>query len=69
MSEKGKVAVYLDLLDGQHRELFALLEEIPPAYVWQRPEPGEWSIGEILDHTRVLNRSFRRIFGLVGVVL
>jgi hypothetical protein len=69
MGEKGKVAAYLDLLEAQHRDLFALLEDVSTAHLWQRPEPEEWSIGEILDHTRVLNRSFRRIFSLVGVVL
>jgi hypothetical protein len=69
MGAKGKVAAYLDLLDAQHREVFALLENVPAEQLWQRPAAGEWSIGEILDHTRILNRSFRRIFKVVWVVL
>jgi hypothetical protein len=69
MAEKGKVAAYLDLLDAQHREVFALLDGVPLEKIWERPAPEEWSIGEILDHTRVLNRSFRRFFKVVWVVL
>ena len=69
MSEQGKVAAYLDLLDAQHREVFALLGGVPPEKIWQRPLPGEWSIGEILDHTRILNRSFRRLFQVVWLLL
>jgi len=69
MGKENHVAAYLDLLDTQHREVFALLEGVPLEKIWRRPEPGEWSIGEILDHTRILNRSFRRAFKAVWVLL
>lgn len=64
-----KVQAYLDLLDAQRQQIFAQLEAIPAERLWRRPEPGEWSIGEILDHTRLLNRSWRRIFQVAWPLL
>lgn len=63
------VKKYLDVMDAQHRQVFARLAEISQERLWQRPAPGEWSIGEIMDHTRVVNRSLRRIFGLAWLAL
>jgi len=42
---------YLDLMDLQRKTAFASLEGLGEARLWQRPAPGEWCIGEILDHT------------------
>ena len=69
MAKKGYVAAYLDLLDAQHKAVFDLLVDVPVTQIWQRPLPGEWSIGEILDHTRILNRSFRRLFKVIWPIL
>jgi hypothetical protein len=51
------VSTYLVLMDRQREAIFAELEGIDERLVWRRPEPGEWSIGEILDHVRILFRS------------
>ncbi len=48
---------YLDLLDAQREAAYAALEGLSPNQIWQRPAPGEWSIGEILNHNVLLFRS------------
>jgi len=45
---------YLDLLDAQREAAFAACEGLSFAQIWQRPAPGEWSIGEILNHNYLL---------------
>ena len=42
---------YLDLLDAQREAVFTSLDGLSEAQIWQRPDPKEWSIGEILSHT------------------
>jgi hypothetical protein len=51
------VAAHLALMDEQRPRIFAELSEIWLADLWARPSRGKWSIGEHLDHTRVLNRT------------
>lgn len=48
------ISPYLDLLDSQRERAFSALEGLNDSEVWQRPAPGEWSIGEILHHTYLL---------------
>jgi len=48
------VTEYLDLLDAQREAAFAALDGLNEAQIWTRPAPGEWSIGEILDHNYLL---------------
>jgi hypothetical protein len=48
------VATYLDLLDSQREAAFASLDGVTGAQIWQRPNPGEWCLGEILDHNYLL---------------
>jgi len=57
----GPVARYLDLLDDQRDEIFSRLGALPDAVLWYRPGPKVWSIGEHLDHTRVINCFARRL--------
>ena len=57
----GPIAEYLDLLDDQREELFRELGNLPDAVLWYRPGPKVWSIGEHLDHTRVINCCARRL--------
>lgn len=64
---------YLDLLDAQRQAAFAALDNLTEDQIWQRPAPGEWSIGEILSHTARFMRSFLpalrlmwRLFGWWG---
>jgi hypothetical protein len=45
----------------QRETLFAELETVTDAALWTRPDAHVWSAGEHLDHTRVLNRFFRRL--------
>ena len=35
--------------------------ELPDRVLWYRPGPKVWSIGEHLDHTRVINCCTRRL--------
>jgi hypothetical protein len=53
---------YLDLLDKQREDTYNALEGITPQQLWQRPEPKEWCIGEILNHNV---RLFRSVFPMV----
>jgi hypothetical protein len=48
---------YLDLMDAQREAVIKELDGLTEAQLWQRPAPGEWSIGEILNHTVLLIRS------------
>jgi hypothetical protein len=55
------IARYLDLLDDQREAIFNQLNAMPDVVLWYRPGPKVWSIGEHLDHTRVINCCTRRI--------
>jgi hypothetical protein len=66
---EGSVERYLDLMESQREEIFQKLAGITNDRLWQRPAPGEWSMGENLDHTRVLLRSVRRLFTVVWPLL
>jgi hypothetical protein len=57
----GSVARPLDLLDEQREGIFGRLSALPDAVLWDRPGPKVWSIGEHLDHTRVINCFARRV--------
>jgi hypothetical protein len=48
---------YLDLMDAQREAVIKKLGGMTEEQLWQRPAPGEWSIGEILNHTVLLIRS------------
>lgn len=52
------VDAYLDLMDSQRESVLSILDGLTDAKLWQRPAPGEWSIGEILDHNYLLTASF-----------
>lgn len=52
---------YLDLLDEQREAVFHELGRLPAAVLWYQPNPRVWSIGEHLDHTRVMNCFSRRL--------
>jgi hypothetical protein len=55
------IARYLDLLDDQREAIFREMGALPDAVLWYRPRPRVWSIGEHLDHTRVINCYMRRL--------
>ncbi|MBV8129486.1 MAG: DinB family protein [Planctomycetaceae bacterium] len=55
------IARYLDLLDDQREAIFRQVGALPDAVLWYRPGPRVWSIGEHLDHTRVINCFARRL--------
>jgi len=62
MMQGSAVAKYLDLFNEQRESIFRELTAVHDDVLWHRPEPGTWSIGEHLDHTRVVNCYFRRLF-------
>jgi hypothetical protein len=55
---------YLDLMDAQRNAVFSAIEGLHEDQIWQRPAEGEWSIGEIFDHSRALNASFLPVLRL-----
>ena len=55
------VADYLELLDDQREAIFSEIKGIEASLLWQRPAEKEWSMGENIDHGRVLLRSFRKL--------
>lgn len=63
------VADHLARMHDQREALFAAIAAVPDAELWARPNPRKWSAGEHLDHTRVLNRSFRRLFAVAWPLL
>ena len=64
-TEDRVIPEYLDLLDEQRETAFQSLEGLAADQIWQRPEPGEWCIGEILNHNRLL---FHTLFPMVRFV-
>jgi len=62
------VQEYLEIMGRQRREVFADLADMPGDVLWRRPKPKEWSIGEILDHTRVLNTCSLRMLRAAWVL-
>jgi hypothetical protein len=48
---------HIEKMHAQRQEIFSFLETLPPEVIWQRPAPKEWSVGENLDHMRVIYRS------------
>ena len=61
MGSSGRVGKFLDLYDTQLEQLIAMLAELPESRLWERPAPKKWCIGEVIDHTRKLNRFLRRL--------
>jgi len=59
---------YLALMDQQRTDIFRLLIDLDNSVLWKRPAEDKWSIGEHIDHCRILTRSFRRIFNATWVV-
>lgn len=62
------VADYLELLDSQRETIFREIKAIETDLLWQRPAEKEWSMGENIDHGRVLLRSFRRLLKIIWPV-
>lgn len=60
MQETQNITVvdqYLDLMDAQREQVFNAIAGISHEALWQRPESGEWCIGEILHHNIRLYQS------------
>ncbi len=62
------VAEYLELLDYQREAVFTDIKGVETGLLWQRPAEKEWSMGENIDHGRVLLRSFQRILNFIWPV-
>ena len=56
-------------MHAQRAAVFEALAGVPEERFWERPAPKKWSPGEHLDHTRVLNRTFRRLLTLAWPVV
>ena len=63
------VSNYLAMMDLQRDGLFADLEELDQDAVWLRPAEDEWSIGENLDHLRVITSRTLSVFKVSWVLL
>jgi len=61
LSVSSVVSEYLDLLDQQRETIFNEIGPMSDTLLWYRPAPKVWSIGEHLDHTRVINCFTRRL--------
>ncbi len=51
------VTRYLDRMDAQREAVIKEIDGLTEQQLWQRPRPGEWSVGEILNHTVILTKS------------
>ncbi len=63
------VSTYLEMMDRQREGLFAGLDQLNEESLWRPPVEGEWSIGENLDHLRVINSSTLTLFKITWVLL
>jgi hypothetical protein len=64
MTAPNIVQHYLDMMDLQRETIFAVLKGMRETSLWDFPRTAEWSIGEILDHTRAVNASFLTVIRL-----
>ena len=61
--ENGNIVhTYLEMMDYQREVLFNVLNGLGEEELWQQPTPEERSIGENLDHLRVLDSSILTMF-------
>jgi DinB superfamily len=51
----------LEHLDRTREELRAAVDQVPPALRDQRPQPGHWSVGEVLEHLVLLERRVTKL--------
>jgi len=63
------VSTYLEMMDHQREALFADLDGLSEVLLWQRRTEDEWSIGENLDHLRVINSKTLTLFKIAWVLL
>lgn len=63
------VISYLDMMDQQREQLLASLEGFSETDLWQVPGEKEWSIGENLDHLRVINSSMLTFYKMTWLFL
>jgi len=70
-SDLGQAAVdqIFDQMTSQREELFAELAGLTAEQLWWRPAPGEWSIGENVDHLRAVYLSFLPFLRFAWVVV
>ncbi len=68
-STGGTVAAHLERMHAQRVALFLDLRDVAEHRLWVRPARKKWSPGEHLDHTRVLNASFRRLLSVAWPVV
>lgn len=58
---EAAISDYLTLMHAQREGCFQLLANIGETTLWQKPGQKEWSIGENLDHLRVIYASTFRL--------
>ncbi|HUV27003.1 MAG TPA: DinB family protein [Anaerolineales bacterium] len=63
------VITYLQMMDQQREQLFADLDGLSEDALWQPPAVKEWSVGENLDHLRVINSSNLTLYKITWVLL
>ena len=63
------IATYLEMMDHQREQLFADLGGLSEGALWQRPAENDWSIGENLDHLRVINSSTLTLYKITWILL
>jgi hypothetical protein len=63
------VVAYLDMMDQQREQLFADLDGLSEDDLWQVPGEKEWSIGENLDHLRVINSSMLKFYKFTWLLM
>lgn len=70
-NEPGAVILreYLDLMDAQREGVFSRLENITHDELWHRPGQNNWSIGENIDHLRVIYVSTLNLFNIAWILL
>jgi hypothetical protein len=61
--DQGKIAIasHLQLMHSQRTEMFHALDGLSLELLWKKPSPQEWTIGENLDHLRVIYESWLSI--------
>jgi len=57
MNGREAIVAYLALMARQHETLVACAGEVGAEGLWWQPGPKQWSIGENLDHLRVIYHS------------
>jgi uncharacterized damage-inducible protein DinB len=63
MGMHSRLSELFEFLDQRHVELLAAIALVSPAKHDESPQPGAWSVAEIVEHLGLIERRLTQLFG------